>query len=454
VSIPRPSLRARLAVTFAALAGLVTLGAVLLVAADQARATDQTVDKGLEGRLTDVAAAARAGANDVVAADPYAQLLSADGTILAASPRAAATPLLSPEEVAAATGHDLRLDRSVPGLRHARVVTAMVTSESGRVLVVAASTEAAVVSKRKAIQAVLVATPVAVVLLGIGAWVLVGAALRPVQRLADEAERLSLDRPGDRLPVPQGDHEVAALARRLNGLLARVDEAIAADRQFLDDASHELRTPLGVLRGEVELALLTLADLWGEPARAHHLDALETSLTIAREEAERLSHLADDLLVLARLDRGELRLRRRAVHLRRLAEEVTGRVKGRNRVGVEGDDVLVNADPARLEQALVNLVGNADRHALSRVLVSVAPTMDGGAVITVADDGRGFPEHLLDHAFERFRRAAGARGRAGGASTGLGLAIVAAIAQAHGGTVRADNGGPYGGAVVTLVLPP
>jgi signal transduction histidine kinase len=80
--------------------------------------------------------------------------------------------------------------------------------------------------------------------------------------------------------------------------------------------------------------------------------------------------------------------------------------------------------------------------------------MDGGAVITVADDGRGFPEHLLDHAFERFRRADGARGRDAGASTGLGLAIVAAIAQAHGGTVRAGNGGPYGGAVVTLTLPP
>ena len=93
----------------------------------------------------------------------------------------------------------------------------------------------------------------------IGCWLLVGAVLRPVRRLADEAARLSVDEPGSRLPVPSSDGEVAALTQSLNALLDRVERSVERERTFVDDASHELRTPLTVLRGELELAELDLA---------------------------------------------------------------------------------------------------------------------------------------------------------------------------------------------------
>ena len=120
-----------------------------------------------------------------------------------------------------------------------------------------------------------------------------------------------------------------------------------------------------------------------------------------------------------------------------------------------GDDVLVNADRQRLEQVIGNLVANARTYARSRVLVTVVSQGAEGARIEVADDGPGFPEHLVDTAFDRFRRADRARGgrRIGTEGTGLGLAIVAALVDAHDGSVAAATGPPLGGAVVTVRLP-
>ena len=120
-----------------------------------------------------------------------------------------------------------------------------------------------------------------------------------------------------------------------------------------------------------------------------------------------------------------------------------------------GDDVLVNADRQRLEQVIGNLVANARTYARSRVLVTVVSQGAEGARIEVADDGPGFPEHLVATAFDRFRRADRARGgrRIGTEGTGLGLAIVAAVVDAHDGSVAAATGPPLGGAVVTVRLP-
>ena len=157
--------------------------------------------------------------------------------------------------------------------------------------------------------------------------------------------------------------------------------------------------------------------------------------------------------MLARLDRGELPLRKQALNLRRLAADVCERM-GLPPTAVAGDDVLVNADPDRLDQVVTNLVANARRHARARVRLTVTDMGTDGAELEVADDGRGFPERLLPSVFERFTRADQARGRLlGTAGTGLGLAITAAVISAHGGTARAANGPPLGGAVVTLHLP-
>jgi signal transduction histidine kinase len=293
-----------------------------------------------------------------------------------------------------------------------------------------------------------VALPIVMAIVAAMTWFLVGAALQPVTRLTREASRLSIADPGTRLPVPDDDNELSALVRELNALVARVEDALTAERSFVDDASHELRTPLTILRGELELAQLSLADGQVEEAGK--------AVASARSEAERLSRLGDDLLVLARLDRRELPLRRRAVNVLGLSTSVVERLgTTRPKTLVSGDTQLVNADPDRVDQVLTNLIGNARRFATSRVDVLVEYLGPQGVEVTIADDGPGFPPTFVPGAFDRFRRADLTRGRHRDptSSTGLGLAIAAAIVHAHGGTITAGNGDPLGGAVIRFVLP-
>jgi signal transduction histidine kinase len=451
----RFSLRARLSIVFGLAAGILVAVGVLVVSAVLIRSVDEAVDTELSRRLADVSAAAVSGSNNVVTADQFAQVIAVDGRLLVDSSLGLRGPVLRGAALTGALSAPQRQDGPVPGLsQHARLASAPAQiAGQPAVVVVGAPTDPVVDARARARLVLIVAAPLAALGLGLAAWVLIGAVLRPVNRLAGEGARLSTAEPGRRLAVPAGDHEVAALARNLNALLDRVEGAMAAERQFLDDASHELRTPLTILRGEVELAQLALVDA-SDGRHPEALGAAAESLKSAHEEGERLSRLADELLVLARLDRGELRLRRQAVNLRRLADEVVARLADdRPRMRVEGDDVLVNVDRDRVEQVVSNLVGNAKRHALGRVHVQVRGLGADGAEVEVADDGPGFPESLLVGAFGRFRRADAARGRRAAGGTGLGLAIVAAVIAAHGGSVEAANGPPLGGAVVTVRLP-
>jgi signal transduction histidine kinase len=227
-------------------------------------------------------------------------------------------------------------------------------------------------------------------------------------------------------------------------MLARLEVAFKRERAFVSDASHELRTPLSILRTELELAL-----------RGRHTRAeLEDALRSAAEETERLSRLAEDLLVIARSDQGRLPVRPEDL----VAEEVLQRVAARfqTRARVEGrpldpqaaPGLTVRADPARLEQALANLVDNALRHGRGTVALS-AQASNGTVELHVCDEGDGFPPAFLPSAFERFTRADEARSRGG---TGLGLAIAAAVAGAHGGSAHAVN--RTQGADVWIALPP
>jgi signal transduction histidine kinase len=119
---------------------------------------------------------------------------------------------------------------------------------------------------------------------------------------------------------------------------------------------------------------------------------------------------------------------------------------------VDGPTTRAVVDPARLEQVITNLVGNARRFARRQVAVLIGTEGDD-VVVTVADDGPGFPDALLPVAFDRFTRAEAARSHDAGAGAGLGLAIVAAIVRAHGGTIAVANGPPLGGAAVVVRLP-
>jgi signal transduction histidine kinase len=196
-----------------------------------------------------------------------------------------------------------------------------------------------------------------------------------------------------------------------------------------------------VLRGEIELALGALDDR----------DELEQSLQAAKTQAERLTRLAEDLLLLARDRDGTLAVNRQPIDLLDLlrTEAATlGPALGVD-ISVSGEAAVTEADPSRLRQVLANLAANSAAARASHVQVALRRD-HGELTVEWADDGLGFTDELLASAFERFVRGDTARTETGGA--GLGLSIVRAIAAAHGGSVSVGNGPPLGGAVVTVTL--
>ena len=221
----------------------------------------------------------------------------------------------------------------------------------------------------------------------------------------------------------------------LAGAVVRpVRAALERERRFVADAGHELRTPLATLKAELEVTRMEGGDA----------EALRAGLRSAEEEVDRLSRLAEDLLVLARADGGGLALRSGDTDL----DDVLGRAaRGRVGVRVVPSGLRVRVDALRLEQAIGNLLDNAVRHGAPPVDVR-ARQEDGRVRIVVRDHGPGIPAAFAPRALDRFSRADEARA-AGGA--GLGLAIVAAIATAHGGEVRLRDAEP--GAAVEVVLP-
>jgi signal transduction histidine kinase len=176
-------------------------------------------------------------------------------------------------------------------------------------------------------------------------------------------------------------------------------------------------------------------------------------LASALEETDRLAHLTEDLLTLARADAGQLVPGDASTELLSATRAVVRRVPHRNDVKIEvrGEPTVVRGDQDWIHRIVTNLVANADRYAKTRIVISVA-SFDGRGRLVVADDGPGIPEDLLPRAFDRFARADAARGRAGGGA-GLGLAIIASFVHALGGTVTAANGASLDGACVEVELP-
>lgn len=288
----------------------------------------------------------------------------------------------------------------------------------------------------------LIGGPIALLLASLAAYGVATAALRPVEEMRRGAERISGDDPSARLPVPGADDEIADLGETLNELLERLDESIRRERRFVADASHELRTPLTILRSQIDLALEGGADAGG----------LRAALASCGEEVERMTRLANDLLVLARADDGALPTDPRPIHLAGLAEDIAVGFARREppvSVAVEVPPELeVDADPDRLRQAISNLIENAALHGGGSIELSAGPE-DGAVAIHVRDDGPGFPEELRGRETERFSRGSASRSTPG---SGLGLAIVDAIARGHGGELRFANAAG-GGADVAIVLP-
>ncbi|RMI03455.1 sensor histidine kinase [Cellulomonas triticagri] len=307
------------------------------------------------------------------------------------------------------------------------------------------------------------------------ATVLVRRELRPLDRVAATATRVSemplsrgeVDIP-ERVPARDTDPatEVGQVGAALNRMLGHVESALTARhesetqvRRFVADASHELRTPLASIRGYAELVQRLPADLPDDAVRA---------MGRVESEARRMTSLVEDMLLLARLDAGR-DLDLGEVDLAALAVDAVAdaHVAGRDHVwrlelpGAADDDpeeaeaeaepVEVVGDEHRLRQVLVNLLSNARVHTPPGTTVVVSVALEGpAAVLRVRDDGPGIPEPLRSRLFERFARGDESRNRAAG-STGLGLAIVHAVVTAHGGTIDVD--GTPGATTFTVTLP-
>ncbi|MFF9867014.1 ATP-binding protein [Streptomyces sp. NPDC013953] len=308
---------------------------------------------------------------------------------------------------------------------------------SGEVTVYAGAplaTETATVSGVR--DAMLGTLPVLLAVVAAVTWLVTRRALKPVEGIRGEMEAITASEDlSRRVPEPGTHDEVARLARTTNETLAALEASVERQRRFVADASHELRSPIASLRTQLEVG-------------AAHPALLDVPGAVA--DTVRLQQLAADLLLLARLDAGERPGRTRFDLAELVRQEVSQRAEDRVPVRVEAERAEVGGSRPQLARVLANLLDNAQRHAATRVTVTVR-TAGRDVVLTVEDDGAGVPEAERERIFERFVRLDDARSRdAGGA--GLGLAIARDIAVRHGGTLAARRS-PSGGALLELRVP-
>ena len=400
------------------------------------------------------------GAAAIIVADParyghdvnrYAVLRAADGRVLRALPGYAFDlPLDTAAFAAARTGAPALADRR---WHEARIRSLYYPepgpdSSSRQVIQIAAS-----LGPLRAVERDLVLALAALILLGgtttlVGAWTVVGSAMRPVHEITTQATRIEAGTLNQRIAAHADTEEYRGLVAVLNRMLERLEQGFSAQRRLTADVSHELRTPLTALRGEIEVALRAERS----PREYQHV------LHSALEETERLSRMAEDLLLITRAESHllhpeiaphDLNQAVQAALLplrRRVAEKGLG-----IDTALDGELPPVPVDPGLLARLVAALLDNAVKYAPpeGRVRVITERRPDG-AHLVVQDSGPGIAPADLPHVFEPFYRADEARTRGDG--TGLGLALAAAVTRVHGGRIAASNG-PEGGARFDVVLP-
>lgn len=464
------ALRTRLAASFALAAAVLALAASLLLTHQLTSGLDAALDASLrargdtlsqqlqpDGRMPNFQDGSTIGQPPT---QTLAQVIGADGTVVESSEAAGARSLLTAEELVQARQGPVSVTSALSDGTSVRLLALPAAARSGVPGVSGASAVVAVVGSSRDVvtsglgafrMAMWVGGALATVSCGLGAWVIAGAALRPVERMRVEAARISAQDHRFRLPVPPGNDEVARLGATLNDLLQQLHDALGTQRQFVADAGHELRGPLATLRAELELA--------GRPDR--RLPQLQHAVREAITDVDRLARLANDLLSLSSTGQPGRR-HTEPSDLAAIARDACAAGRARHPTlhltlvqqrDESTRDATILGDPGQLRQVLDNLVDNAARACGPGGHLTIELTADTNTeelTLDVLDDGTGFPPEFLPHAFERFSRADPARGDGDG--TGLGLAIVAAIVAAHGGAVTAGNR-PTGGAAIHLRLP-
>jgi signal transduction histidine kinase len=453
----RRGLRSRVTLTAA-------LGLIVAFAA-----ADLLLFNALQGSLTrSVDDSARSGAVEVqalinarrlpnpvpVPADITIQVLNSSGAITNVSSEADwLVPIVPVAQARAlANGGGAILVRGAPFDMPALLRVVVVPANGGQLVIAAVPFSEASGSLSVVARALVIFTPVLFLAFTGAIWLVTGSTLRPIGALRRGAARVTAAGLPSDLPVPEARDEVRLLAVTLNDMLSRLAEAQQRQRALVSDTAHELRSPIASIRTQLEVALdFPATQDWETTARDVHADVL------------RLARLAEDLLLLARLDEQAGQAGQAgqggpggpgvgmSVDLAELSRSVVCRYADPRvpvavlvpETTVPGGSVVVAGDWGRLDRLIVNLVDNAVRYAKSSVVVSV--TRDGSSVeLSVTDDGPGIPATDRERAFYRFARLDDARSRdgdeAGGA--GLGLAIVRATAQAYGGMAGLEPAPP------------
>ena len=433
------SIRARVTLIAVLVVAAVLIVNAVLVVLLQRRSLIDNLDQSLEQRADQIAASLDdldGGFANSNTEDRFAQLLDADGALVAATGNVADAPVEVGLQGAGPqrwTTSDIPLEDDAYRILVRRVDRAGDTAY----LVVGENIDDLQDSVQNLALTLTGLIPLAVAALGAVVWWLVGRTLQPVEQIRREVAEISLDRLDRRVPDPETGDEIDRLASTMNAMLDRLESSNERLQRFVADASHELRSPLTRIRTTVEVDL-----------SANDRDLGATCRGVL-DETVAIQELVDDLLFLARNDDPHVLPRRQSVDLDVVVDTEVERLRAERGITVDMSRVsaeLVTGDPSQMARLVRNLLNNAARHARDRVVVGL--DRENGVVrLTVDDDGPGVAEEDHDRIFDRFTRLDEARAASTG-GTGLGLAIVRDIVVAHEGTVRCETALSGGGRFV------
>ena len=415
------------------------------------RSTAQTVASAYVEEFQEAHSAAKAGEitfAELLFPNRYVQITDNNGLRIASSKNLAGTVLSIPSAAITQAREQGSSLVTVNGLR-----VAVVPLSSDRGLGFAAAAEPLSVIEtglRQLRRDFFAGVPLVLLLASIGGYFLARKSLSPIASMSRQTQRISAENLSSRLDVTNPRDELGGLATTINDLLARLESAFKEQQRFVADASHELRTPLAVLRGETEVAL----------SKTRTIDEYQQSLSLIKDEAERLSRIVEDLFILARqpidvptaLIKEPLSLNETVRDCVRAAQVLAMRKGVRLKTMNDSAPIVLNGDEELLKRMILNLLDNAVKYTPEGGEISVTLARENGnARIVVGDTGVGIPESDLLRVFDRFYRVDKARSRELGGA-GLGLSIVQWIVEAHEGKISIDSV-PGRGSEFTVELP-
>jgi heavy metal sensor kinase len=288
----------------------------------------------------------------------------------------------------------------------------------------------------------MITVPLALMVASLGGQFLAYKALKPVDNITQTARLITSQNLNQRIKPPKVKDEIARLIETFNEMISRLDQSFRQIKQFTSDASHELKTPLTILKGEVEVTLRK------ERTSPEYQQTLKSNL----EEINRMSQIVDDLLLLSKVDSGELRLNKGDINLTEILNEVVSQMnilahsrKLRIETSNHHEDIHIFGDALRIRELFLNLISNGIKYTEEGSSIHITLLKDNRydlenpfVKIIVSDTGIGIAKEDQERIFDRFFRVDKARSREQGGS-GLGLSICKWIVKAHQGEIEVES---------------